>query len=162
MSTVIHSHVDLARRGELARVITRLRSGWAVLGESQLLEGYCLLLPDPVVGSLNDIDPRSRAAFLLDMTLLGDAVARVTSPRRLNYEILGNLEPALHAHVIPRFEREPADLRTKAVWLYPPATWNAPEHRFDAARHAGLIDRLRSALRDLGASGSDYSTDWMI
>lgn len=146
MTTAIHRHVEEARSGG-ARVIARLRSGWAVMGESQLLPGYCLLLPDPVVGSLNDLSPEARAAYLNEMAMLGDAVMRVSSvpPRRINYEILGNLEPALHAHVIPRFESEPAEFRTKAVWMYPPEVWNAPQHRFDPANPEHT--RLRAALR---------------
>ena len=32
--------------------MARLPSGWAVMGGSQLLPGYSLLCPDPVVGSL--------------------------------------------------------------------------------------------------------------
>lgn len=124
------------------------------MGESQRLPGSCMLLPDPVVPSLNDLPPERRAAYLADMALLGDAVTDVCRPpfsdplRRLNYEILGNLEPALHAHVIPRFESEPEALRTKAVWLYPPELWNAPEHRYDPSnpRHADTRARLADAI----------------
>ncbi|MFM9956588.1 MAG: HD domain-containing protein [Phycisphaerales bacterium] len=159
--TAIHRHVDEARVGG-TRVLARLTSGWAVMGESQLLPGYGLLLPDPVVPSLNDLAPTDRAAYLNDMALLGDAVTEVcTAPnsscpprqgfRRINYEILGNLEPALHAHVIPRFENEPEAYRTKAVWMYPPEMWNAPEHRYDAKNpaHAALRERLAHAIEKL-------------
>lgn len=154
MSTAIHRHVDEARSGG-ARVIARMASGWAVMGESQLLPGYSLLLPDPVVASLNDLSPGGRAVYLDEMSLLGDAVARASAvkPRRINYEILGNLEPALHAHVIPRFESEPEAMRTKAIWLYPPEMWNAPEHRFDARNpsHAKMREGLRAAVEAIRA-----------
>ena len=49
MTTAIHRQVEAARRGELERVIARMLSGWAVLGDPQITRGYCLLLPDPVV-----------------------------------------------------------------------------------------------------------------
>jgi diadenosine tetraphosphate (Ap4A) HIT family hydrolase len=158
MTTAIHRHVDEARAGG-ARVIARLRSGWAVMGESQVLPGYCLLLPDPVVGSLNDLSFEGRAVYLEEMAMLGDAVVRASAvrPRRINYEILGNLEPALHAHVIPRFESEPADLRTKAVWMYPPEVWNAPEHRFDVSNpvHLAVREALKRAVEQLQAEACD-------
>lgn len=144
--TAIHRQVESARCGALARVIARVPSGWAVLGESQRLEGYALLLPDPVVGSLNDLRGEGRALYLADMARLGDAVTAVCRPRRINYEILGNLEPALHAHVAPRYADEPEHLRTKAIWLYPAEEWESPRWAFDAARHAGLMERLRGAL----------------
>lgn len=144
--TAIHRFVEQARRGEHPRVIARMKSGWAVLGPSQLLPGYSLLCPDPVVDTLNDLDERGRAAFLLDMSRLGDAVLAVCRPLRLNYAMLGNLEPALHAHIIPRYESEPADMRTKPIWNYPPEVWDAKEYAYDPAKHAELLAGLRSTL----------------
>ena len=107
--SAIHRFVEQARRGELPRVIARVMSGWAVLGDPQILPGYCLLLPDPVVPDLNALRGSERQQFLDDMARLGDAVLAVTGAERINYEILGNVEPALHAHVIPRSAREPAE-----------------------------------------------------
>ena len=101
--SAIHRFVEQARRGELARVVARVPSGWAVLGDPQILPGYCLLLPDPVVPDLNALRGPARQQFLDDMARLGDAVLAVTGAERINYEMLGNVEPALHAHVIPRY-----------------------------------------------------------
>lgn len=144
--TAIHRFVDQARRGEHPRVIARLGSGWAVLGASQRLPGYALLCPDPVVGSLNDLDAPARAAFLLDMARIGDAVLDACRPLRLNYAMLGNLEPALHAHIIPRYESEPPEFRTKSIWNYPPEIWDAPEHAYHPERHTMLLQSLRDRL----------------
>ncbi len=118
MPTAIHRQVEAARSGELTRVIARLASGWAVLGDPQITRGYCLLLPDPVVPDLNALTGDRRRQFLDDMARLGDAVLAVTGAERINYEILGNVEPALHAHVIPRHNSEDPDLRKKPVWLH--------------------------------------------
>jgi len=118
MPTAIHRQVEAARRGELARAIARMASGWAVLGDPQITRGYCLLLPDPVVADLNALAGAAREQFLRDMASLGDAVLATTGAERINYEILGNVEPALHAHVIPRHASESPDLRRKAVWLH--------------------------------------------
>ena len=120
--TAIHQQVEAARRGELARVIKRMASGWAVLGDPQITRGYCLLLPDPVVPHLNALGGDAREQFLRDMARLGDVILSVTGAERINYEILGNVEPALHAHVIPRHISEDPDLRKKAVWLH---DWSA-------------------------------------
>ena len=120
--TAIDQQVEAARRGELARVIKKMKSGWAVLGDPQITRGYCLLLPDPVVPHLNALIDDEREQFLRDMTLLGDVVLAVTGADRINYEILGNVEPALHAHVIPRHASEDPDLRKKPVWLH---DWSA-------------------------------------
>ena len=147
--TYIHRQVRRAREGAWAQVIARLPSGWAVMGDSQLLEGYCLLLPDPVVSGLNELSESGRRQFLSDMARLGDAVAAVCRPLRLNYEMLGNLEPALHAHVLPRYAKEPEEMRTKPVWLYPGETWNGAAHAFDEGRHGGVRDAIRVALMEV-------------
>ena len=122
MPTEIHRQVEAAGRGELSCVIARMRSGWAVLGDPQITLGYCLLLPDPVVPDLNALTGDARRQFLDDMAALGDAVLAVTGAERINYEILGNVEPALHAHVIPRYASEDPELRKKPVWLH---DWSA-------------------------------------
>ena len=123
-------------------------AGWAVIGDTQFLKGYCLLLPDPVVADLNDFTGDARLRFLDDMAALGDAILAVTGAVRINYEMLGNLEPALHAHLFPRYANEPEDLRTKPVWLYPEKTWK--DHAFDADRDREIMDAIRDQLSTLG------------
>ena len=145
---MISDRVELARRGANDAVICRLPSGWVVLGDVQFLPGYSLLLPDPVVASLNDLDGERRAEFLHDMARVGDAILQITSAERINYEILGNSEPELHAHVFPRYATEPPDLRRRPAWFY---DWDAAP-RYDAETHAGMRNALRAAL--LGEAGS--------
>ena len=139
---LIAKRVELARRGANDAVICRLPSGWAVIGDVQFLPGYCLLLADPVVASLNDLADARRAGFLRDMVRLGDALLQVTAAERINYEILGNSEPELHAHVVPRYATEPPELRRLPAWFY---DWAAAP-RYNAEAQAGLRDALRSAL----------------
>ncbi len=121
-----------------------MRSGWAVIGDVQFLEGYCLLLPDPVVPSLNDLSEEDRIHFLSDMTLIGDALLHLTDAQRINYEILGNSEPELHAHIFPRFANEPEEKRKMPAWFY---DWkNAP--KFSIGQHGAIIERLRIAVEE--------------
>ncbi len=141
-TTAIHRQVEASRKGELARVVARMPSGWAVLGDPQITHGYCLLLPDPVVPDLNALTGDARRQFLGDMTRLGDAVLAVTGAERINYEILGNVEPALHAHVIPRHAAEDPALRIKPVWLH---DWtNATP--FDVTEHRALLVQIAAWL----------------
>lgn len=60
-----------------------------------------MLLPDPVVENLTDLGDAERAGFLSDMALIGEALHACTETYRINYEILGNSEAALHAHIFP-------------------------------------------------------------
>ena len=102
MSTMIHQRVELARAGANPTVVCRVPSGWVVLADQQYLRGYCILNADPVVASLNELPPAQRAVFLADMATVGDALLEVTGAYRINYAILGNTDPALHAHIVPR------------------------------------------------------------
>ena len=144
-ATAIHRRVAGLRAGTDATLIARLPSGWAVLGEQQFLRGYALLLPDPVVGSFNDLGARERAQAMTDAGRLGDALLEVTGALRINYAIFGNVEPALHIHVVPRYTDEPAAMRTAHPWMY---DWSSAP-RFDAARDAALVSALRLALQRL-------------
>lgn len=142
MSTLIHRLVEACRSGAAPQVIARLPSGWAVMGLQQVLRGYCLLLPDPVVPHLNALDAPARDRFMSDLGRLGDAVLGITGALRINYAIFGNLEPALHAHVHPRYDDEPQALRTGNPWAY---DWSqAPA--FDATIHGRLRDSIRDRL----------------
>ncbi len=134
--------VEQAQRGENPRVIARVPSGWVVLGDPQVLRGYCLLLPDPVVSDLNALQGKTRTDFLQDMAHLGDAIKAVTGAIRINYEILGNLEPALHAHVVPRYADDPDALRTKPIWFF---DWEAAP-RFDPEVDRALLAALAAEL----------------
>ena len=108
VTTIVHRRVESARSGHNPTVICRVRSGWIVLGDNQILPGYSLLLPDPVVGDLNSLEGDERDRFCRDMIGLGDALLDATDAYRINYVVAGNLDPALHAHVTPRYLRERA------------------------------------------------------
>jgi diadenosine tetraphosphate (Ap4A) HIT family hydrolase len=146
--TAIHHQVVAAREGREPRVIARLFTGWAVFGERQFVRGYALLLPDPVVPNLNALGARERIAFLSDMSRLGDALLKVTGAARINYAIFGNQDPALHAHVIPRYLDEPEPLRTQQPWAY---DWQAAPP-FERAAYAELAEGVLRELTRLGVT----------
>ena len=144
--TLIHRRVRECRAGSNAKLICRVRAGWVVLGDVQFLRGYSLLLPDPVVPDLNALDESARRDFLLTLAVIGDVLLEATGALRINYEILGNQEPALHGHVFPRYADEPADLRTRPPWFYDWA--NAPA--FDRERDRAIMQTLADGLRKRG------------
>jgi len=143
LPTAIHGMVDRCRAADYPAVVARLRSGWVVMGERQVLSGYCLLLPDPVVPHLNALSAESRGEFLADMALVGDALLAVTAALRINYAIFGNVEPALHAHIFPRRPEEPEATRTAQPWAL---DWSAAPS-YSEAVHGELKRRLAAALR---------------
>jgi diadenosine tetraphosphate (Ap4A) HIT family hydrolase len=147
MPTVIHRRVAACARGEDPTLVARMASGWAVMGDPQVLRGYCLLLPDPVPAHLNALPVVARGQFLLDMAALGDAVLAATGALRINYAMYGNLAPALHAHVIPRHADEPDFAQTGHPWVY---DWSKARN-FDLKVDAALQHDICSHLQWAGA-----------
>ena len=146
MPTLIHQPVRECREGKYPKLICRVSSGWVVLGDVQFLPGYSLLLPDPVVADPNHMNEVTRKTFFYEMSLVGDALLSVTDAVRINYEMLGNLEPALHAHIFPRYLPEPEALRLKPVWFY---DWEAGPS-FDLDRDGSIMEVIRDYLQNQG------------
>jgi diadenosine tetraphosphate (Ap4A) HIT family hydrolase len=153
--TLIHERVELARQGKNNTVICRVPSGWAVIGDVQFLRGYSLLLADPVVESLDSLSLDRRLEFLRDMALLGETVLQVTKATRMNYEILGNSEQALHAHVFPRYATEPEERRTWPAWFYDWKTAKQFDPMGDRELQEAIRMRLNERYRSLGLKVSD-------
>jgi diadenosine tetraphosphate (Ap4A) HIT family hydrolase len=142
-TTLIHTWVERCREGRFPGTLARSLSGWVIMGERQVLTGYCLLLPDPVVADLNALTGDSRTRFLRDMACVGDGLMALTGAVRINYAVYGNVEPALHAHIFPRFANEPEATRT----LQPFGLDWAGAPAYSDAVHGELKGRLQADLR---------------
>ena len=143
MPNLIEERVAAARRGENPYVIAKMASGWLVIGDVQPLAGYCVFLADPVVESINALAPQARAQYSLDVLRAGDPLLAVTDAYRINYETLGNFEPALHTHIIPRYLSEPDEKRR----MQASHNYNWPSARkFDPLADRPLIEAIRRWL----------------
>lgn len=134
----------------MTRELVKMKSGYALMGNIQFLPGYCILSADPEVKSLNDLNMQQRSDFLLDMSLLGDAIMAVCNPVRINYGILANSHPLLHAHLFPRYDWEPEEMQKRNVWRYPEeGYWAEEKHAFDENKHGKMRLQLIEALENL-------------
>jgi diadenosine tetraphosphate (Ap4A) HIT family hydrolase len=147
MPITIPERVETARAGTNPTVICQVPSGWVVLCDMQFLSGYCILLPDLVVSSLNDLSRLKRAEFLCDMATVGDALLAVTGAYRVNYAIAGNSDPYLHAHIVPRYLTEPEQFRKGLPWTHPQSEMDTI--LFDYERDKPLIQSLARAIENL-------------
>lgn len=107
---------------------------------------YCILFSDPVVSDLNALSRESRAQWGVDIACVGDALIKVCGAARVNYEIWGNLDPALHVHITPRFMAEAPDQR-----VLPPRQaydWNAgPATDLASSIVKEMMAKLRAQFR---------------
>jgi diadenosine tetraphosphate (Ap4A) HIT family hydrolase len=145
----ITSRVDRILRGDDPQFIAETPAGYAILGNQQpeALPGCCMLLPRlPVAAHIDDMPRGDRARFLADFADLGEAVRRATGCERVNYLMLCNHVPEVHAHAIPRFAAEEPAKRL----MDPFAAYDfAAARKADATRgpDADLVHRLRDALQ---------------
>ncbi|MGM0884601.1 MAG: HIT family protein [Bacillota bacterium] len=135
-------------RGENPMVLAKMKSGFAVIGDTQFLPGYCVLLAYPKVNTLNDLTIQQRNDYLLDMSLIGDAIQFVCNPRRINYSIYGNSDPFLHAHIFPRYEWEPDEKKPNPVWQYRDL-WHWKELQYNDEKHAVLKKQITDKLLEV-------------
>lgn len=140
---VIQKRVELARKGAYPKVIGRMRSGWLVVADTQPVQGYCILLSDPVVPSVNDLHGQQRQDYLLDVVQVGDALLEVTGAERINYETWCNQAPSLHTHIVPRYATEPEDKRLHPLCV---AYDIASARAFNAQEDAAFMQAMRKAL----------------
>jgi diadenosine tetraphosphate (Ap4A) HIT family hydrolase len=90
-------------------------SSVAVLGPWQFFHGYCVLVSKRHANELHELSAEERTAFLGEMWILAAAIHRCVSPRKMNYELLGNQVSHLHWHLFPRFADDPEHL--KPAWV---------------------------------------------
>lgn len=139
----LRERIELCKQGKYPQLIGRMKSGWLVLGDVQPLPGYCMLIADPVVGSLNDLDEAGRVQYSLDMIRAGDVMKRALGSYRINYETWCNADPVLHTHISPRYLDEPESLRMQTPrQAY---DWNG-SRKFDQDLDRETLTKLRDAL----------------
>lgn len=98
--------------------VKELESGYVVLGDYQYYRGYTLLLSKIHTNELHKLGKGERLKFLEEMSLISEAVAKAFNPKKLNYELLGNSEPHLHWHIIPRYKIDPR--LDSPIWVINP------------------------------------------
>jgi diadenosine tetraphosphate (Ap4A) HIT family hydrolase len=82
------------------------------------------------------------------MSIIGDAITEICKPIRINYDILGNSDEFLHAHVFPRYEWED-EKRKMPVWLYPKENWSVEKYQFSEEKFGELKMQLSMKLQEL-------------
>ncbi|XIF19978.1 MAG: hypothetical protein AJITA_00691 [Acetilactobacillus jinshanensis] len=137
----------MSNQGKGDNLVAQLDGGNVIMGKTQFLPGYCILLPKRVVPSLNDLNLKQRRAYLADMSIVGDALLHCTQAYRINYEILGNTSNYLHAHIFPRYQNEPLIRKKLPVWLYSKKYWIEPKYWYQAKRDGQLKDQLSNYLK---------------
>lgn len=132
----------MCRRWEYDRdlQIVELDHSYVILNRDQFFPGYTLLFTKEHVTELFHLDRAVRTGLMEEVSRVAAALYEVFQPAKINYELLGNMVPHIHWHLVPRFADEP---------LWPRPIWAEPhtEVMLSPGEYDERIRLIREALR---------------
>ena len=90
------------KKGTNPYFVAELETGYIVISNYQFFKGYTLFICKEHAFELHDLKSDYREKFLIEMSLVAEAVFKTFKPRKMNYELLGNNAAHMHWHLIPR------------------------------------------------------------
>jgi diadenosine tetraphosphate (Ap4A) HIT family hydrolase len=85
------------------RPIADMRFSRLFLAKNQYVPGYCVLICHRHVIEPHELTAEERTLFFDDVSVAGQALQAAFTADKMNYNILGNVVPHLHVHIIPRY-----------------------------------------------------------
>ena len=134
-------------RAEPELRIVELTRCYVLLNRDQFFPGYTFVFTKNHVTELFHLDRQARSEVLEEVTAVAAALYNLFTPAKMNYELLGNMVPHMHWHIVPRFASDP---------LWPRPIWSEPHADvcLTPAAYAERIEQIRAALAST-ATGSD-------
>jgi len=126
--------------------LVRTTSSLVRLSRNQRARGYCVVVAGRHVVEPFDLPPAESRSFFEDVLATARALQRSCAPIKVNYQLLGNLIPHLHCHVVPRYADDGAP--GGPLPLFDVAPVHLPDEDFRA-----LATQLRGALQAEIGSG---------
>jgi diadenosine tetraphosphate (Ap4A) HIT family hydrolase len=119
--------------------VIELKHSFVTLNRDQFFPGYVLLFTKTHVTELFHLQRQVRAELMDEVSLVAEALQDVFRPDKINYELLGNMVPHMHWHLVPRFASEP---------LWPRPIWAEPhgEVLLSPDEYHNRIELIRKAL----------------
>lgn len=119
--------------------IIPLKHSFVTLNRDQFFPGYVLLFTREHVTELFHLKPRMRGELMEEVSRVAQALQTVFQPDKINYELLGNMVPHMHWHLVPRFATDP---------LWPRPIWSEAhdELLLTPEQYQDRIELIRKAL----------------
>jgi diadenosine tetraphosphate (Ap4A) HIT family hydrolase len=119
--------------------IAELDHSYVILNRDQFFPGYTLLFSKTHVTEMFHLDRRVRGELMEEVSRTAKALFNVFRPDKINYELLGNMVPHMHWHLVPRFASE-------KVWPRP--IWAEPHDELflTSEEYRRLIAQIQEAL----------------
>jgi diadenosine tetraphosphate (Ap4A) HIT family hydrolase len=125
---------------ELWRPLVKLNVSTLGLYDDERYPGRCLLVLDEHWEDLATVPENLACDLLADARRAASAVQKAVGADRINYAVLGNVEPHVHFHLIPRrWSEDPAPGRSP--WHAP-----GPATRLEPSRREVIEESIKRAL----------------
>jgi diadenosine tetraphosphate (Ap4A) HIT family hydrolase len=120
--------------------IIELEHSFVTLNRDQYFPGYTLLYTRQHVTELFYLDRSVRSGLMEEVSRVAEALFAAFRPDKINYELLGNMVPHIHWHLIPRHAAEP---------LWPRPVWSEPHQELllSPEGYGERIELIRQALQ---------------
>jgi len=119
--------------------IAEFTLSYLMLNRDQYFPGYCFLISKEHVTELFHLAPPVRQELIEEVNRVAAVLTGLFKPDKINYELLGNMVPHMHWHLVPRFIEDP---------LWPRPIWSEPHDELILApeEYAERIAMIRQAL----------------
>jgi diadenosine tetraphosphate (Ap4A) HIT family hydrolase len=120
--------------------VAELEHSFVVLNRDQFFPGYTLLFTKLHATELFHLDRSVRVGLMEEVSCVAEALFSVFQPDKINYELLGNMVPHIHWHLVPRTSAEP---------LWPRPIWSEPHNDLllSPEEYRERISLIRQVLR---------------
>lgn len=109
------------------------------LNRDQFFAGYCFVFAKEHVTELFHLDETTRNGVMAEVTAVAKAIFDVFRPDKMNYELLGNMAPHMHWHLVPRRSSDP-------IWPRPHWSETHQELILTPEEYRERAERIRAAL----------------
>jgi diadenosine tetraphosphate (Ap4A) HIT family hydrolase len=119
--------------------VAELERCYVHLNRDQFFPGYTFVFTKEHVTELFHLDRETRTAVMEEVAAVAAALYKLFKPDKINYELLGNMVPHMHWHLVPRF-------RSDRLWPRP--IWAEPHDELilTPAEYAERIQRIKSVM----------------
>jgi diadenosine tetraphosphate (Ap4A) HIT family hydrolase len=120
--------------------IIELEHSFVTLNRDQYFPGYTLLFTRQHVTELFYLDRSVRCGLMEEVSRVAEALFAAFRPDKINYELLGNMVPHIHWHLVPRHASEP---------LWPRPIWSETHQELllSPEEYEERIEQIRQALQ---------------
>jgi diadenosine tetraphosphate (Ap4A) HIT family hydrolase len=119
--------------------IAELECCYVLLNYDQFFPGYTFVFGKEHVTELFHLDREERILVMEEVAAVASALSILFKADKINYELLGNMVPHMHWHIVPRFRTDP---------LWPRPIWAEPHEEviLSPAGYAARIGEIRKAI----------------